>query len=81
MQYSRQILREHGIRGLYRGMFATICRDAPACGIYFMGNRKLSYFSLKFSKSTKMTDRVDKPELNNIQRLHENFSKYHVSCF
>lgn len=47
MKYARSIFNKHGIGGIYRGLSATICRDAPACGIYFAGNnfflQQLSY--------------------------------------
>ncbi|XP_067684162.1 mitochondrial carnitine/acylcarnitine carrier protein-like [Haliotis asinina] len=32
----RQLYKESGIRGVYRGTFATLCRDVPATGMYFM---------------------------------------------
>ena len=41
MAYAKRIFNRHGMAGIYRGAGATICRDAPACGIYFCGN---SYF-------------------------------------
>eukprot|EP00835_Amoeboradix_gromovi_P006064 NODE_652_length_5520_cov_0.241284.p1 type:complete len:272 gc:universal NODE_652_length_5520_cov_0.241284:5290-4475(-) len=31
----KQILKEKGIKGLYRGAFATVLRDTPSYGIYF----------------------------------------------
>ena len=41
MAYAKRIFNRYGMAGIYRGAGATICRDAPACGIYFCGN---SYF-------------------------------------
>ena len=35
---AKQILKESGIRGLYKGTFATLLRDVPGSGAYFAGN-------------------------------------------
>lgn len=32
----KAILKGNGITGLYRGLFATGCREFPGCGFYFM---------------------------------------------
>ena len=33
---AKQLYREGGIRGVYRGTAATLLRDVPASGMYFM---------------------------------------------
>lgn len=50
MAYAKRIFNRHGMAGIYRGAGATICRDAPACGIYFCGN---SYFLKQLNYSDR----------------------------
>lgn len=38
MQFAYQLYNKFGWRSCYRGFTATLCRDAPACGMYFAGN-------------------------------------------
>ncbi|KAL7553723.1 hypothetical protein ACHAWF_017193 [Thalassiosira exigua] len=32
---ARDIFRSHGVRGLYRGLSATVCRQSPGLAVYF----------------------------------------------
>ena len=32
---AKQLYREGGLRSVYRGAVATLCRDVPASGVYF----------------------------------------------
>ncbi|XP_029549228.1 mitochondrial carnitine/acylcarnitine carrier protein-like isoform X3 [Salmo trutta] len=36
MDYVKQLYKESGIRGIYRGTALTLMRDVPASGMYFM---------------------------------------------
>ena len=48
MQFACDLWRKFGTRLCYRGFFATLCRDAPACGMYFAGNTAI-LTTLKYS--------------------------------
>ena len=61
---SKQILKTHGIKGLFRGWWATVFREAPAFGIYFFsydyiktllrgGDGKVSHGSMLFAGGKK----------------------------
>ena len=50
LKFACDLWREFGTRLCYRGFFVTLCRDAPACGMYFAGNTAI-LTSLKFSPS------------------------------
>jgi solute carrier family 25 carnitine/acylcarnitine transporter 20/29 len=36
LQTARMVLRESGLRGLYRGLLPTLLRDAPSYGLWFL---------------------------------------------
>ncbi|KAK3273285.1 hypothetical protein CYMTET_18466 [Cymbomonas tetramitiformis] len=48
---AKKILQEHGVRGLFRGWWATVWRDTPSSGLYFVSyeivKEQLSKFSGK----------------------------------
>ncbi len=36
LQTARLVVREHGVRGLYRGLMPTLIRDCPSYGVWFL---------------------------------------------
>lgn len=56
---AKKILQEHGVRGLFRGWWATVWRDTPSSGLYFVSyeivKEQLSRFSGKCEAPEMLT--------------------------
>ncbi|XP_029549227.1 mitochondrial carnitine/acylcarnitine carrier protein-like isoform X2 [Salmo trutta] len=51
MDYVKQLYKESGIRGIYRGTALTLMRDVPASGMYFMTYEWLKHLLIPEGKS------------------------------
>lgn len=58
----KNILKSHGIRGLYHGYWASICREVPSCGFYFYSydyvREKLNGYKSIQNKSNLLTSSI-----------------------
>lgn len=56
---AKQIIKEEGVKGLFRGMIVTAIREVPSYGFYFLSYRYSKEQLFQYFESKKMTNSLD----------------------